>query len=426
MATHTYIYVPTGDLWPAISVEAVLPNIPLIDRNGHPVLDDKGRPKSVAPTTWLDRHRRVVQISWIPGHPQIIHDRVVAESGWKSRLGAWVFNLYQSPTLKPGDASKAEPWIEHVRRVYPNDADHIIAWLAHRVQQPHVKVNHVLVLGGAQGIGKDTLLEPVRQAVGPWNVHEISPTALTSSFNGYAKSVILRISEAHDLGDTTRFAFYERLKTYAAAPPDTLRVNTKYVPEYHIFNVCGVVITTNYKVDGVYLPADDRRHYVAWSELTKEDFTSDYWSDLWSWYRQEGYSHVAAFLAAYDLSRFKAQDPPPKTEAFWAIADANIPPEHPELLGAIEHMKTPDAFTLEDLRQHAIGDLEEWLNDRRNRRIIPHRLESCGYIPVRNPEKKDGYWKINEGWQAIYAKSTLTPGGRIQAAQKRQKRKGLL
>jgi hypothetical protein len=380
MTTHTYIYVPTGDLWPKSSVNAVLKPIRLIDGDGRPVLDANGKPKRVTPSNWLDRHRRVVQLTWAPGHPQIIKDRVVAEGGWKSRPGAWLFNLYHPPTLAAGDASKAAPWVDHVNTVYPTDAAHIIGWLAHRVQRPHEKLNHALFLGGAQGIGKDTLLEPVQQAIGPWHMHEISPMALASSFNGFAKSVILRISEAHDLGDTTRFQLYERLKIYAAAPPDALRVNTKYVAEFHIFNVCAVVITSNYKTDSLYLPADDRRHYIAWSDLHKEDFTSEYWSDLWSWYRREGYGHVAAYLAAYDLSGFNAKDAPPKTDAFWEIAHANLPPEHPELLSAIEHMKNPDAFTLADLRQHAIGELEEWLNERRNRRSIPHRLESCDYV----------------------------------------------
>ena len=28
--------------------------------------------------------------------------------------------------------------------------------------------------------------------------------------------------------------------------------------------------------------------------------------------------------------------------------------------------------------------------NRKNRRAIPHRLERCGYVSVRNPESKDG------------------------------------
>ena len=36
--------------------------------------------------------------------------------------------------------------------------------------------------------------------------------------------------------------------------------------EYNVLNLSGVIITTNHKTDGIYLPADDRRHFVAWSE----------------------------------------------------------------------------------------------------------------------------------------------------------------
>jgi hypothetical protein len=60
-------------------------------------------------------------------------------------------------------------WLDHVHKVYPEEAEHIIQWLAHRVQRPQEKINHALVLIGHQGIGKDTLLEPVKTAVGPWN-----------------------------------------------------------------------------------------------------------------------------------------------------------------------------------------------------------------------------------------------------------------
>ena len=53
-------------------------------------------------------------------------------------------------------------------QVYPDDADHLIPWLASRAAARQ-KINHALVLGGLQGIGKDTMLEPVKHAVGPWN-----------------------------------------------------------------------------------------------------------------------------------------------------------------------------------------------------------------------------------------------------------------
>ena len=46
-------------------------------------------------------------------------------------------------------------------------------------------------------------------------------------FNGYTKSVILRMNEARDLGEFDRYSFYEHTKAYIAAPPDVLRVDEK-------------------------------------------------------------------------------------------------------------------------------------------------------------------------------------------------------
>src|SRR5690606_14429731 len=110
-------------------------------------------------------------------------------------------------------------------------------------------------------------------------------------------------------GDTDRFKFYDHMKSYTAAPPDVLRVDEKHLREYAVLNVCGVIITTNHKTDGIYLPADDRRHFVAWSDLTKEDFPADYWSRLWRWYGNGGIEHVAAYLATLDLSGFDPKAP---------------------------------------------------------------------------------------------------------------------
>ena len=122
------------------------------------------------------------------------------------------------------------------QKVFGTDADHIVKWLAHRVQRPHDKINHALVLGGMQGIGKDTLLEPVKYAVGPWNFHEVSPQQMLGRFNSFLKSVILRVNEARDLGDVNRYQFYDHLKAYTAAPPDVLRCDERHLREHSVLN----------------------------------------------------------------------------------------------------------------------------------------------------------------------------------------------
>jgi hypothetical protein len=405
MPMHQYIFKPSGELWPTSSVNARLPPVPYGD-------------KTISASTWLDAHAAVEQMTWAPGEPRLIRDRLIAEGGWIYRPGLTVFNLYRPPTLVP-ESGPAEAWLELACRLFGDDADHIVKWLAHRVQRPAEKINHALLLGGAQGIGKDTLLVPVKHAIGPWNFIEASPQQLLGRFNGFLKSVICRVSEARDLGDLDRFAFYDHLKAYTASPPDVLRVDEKNLREYSVPNVVGLIITSNYKTGGVYLPEDDRRHYVAWSELTKEQFAKRYWIDLYRWYDTGGIAAVAAYLHQLDLSGFDAKAPPPQTQAFWEIVDASRAPEYTELADAIDTLGTPQALTLAQIVAKA-GDESElgfFLRDRRNARSIPHRLESCGYVAVRNGAAKDGVWRINGRRQIIYAQAALSPRDRIAAAR---------
>ena len=403
---HSYIFVPTGEHWPASTVNARLPQVTVPMRE-----------KPISAAAYLDRRRSVEQATWAPGQPQIIEDKLIADGGWIDRNGCKTFNLYRAPTIKP-KAGDIAPWINHVRWIYPDEADHIIKWLAHRVQRPDQKVNHALVLGGNQGIGKDTLLEPVKAAVGPWNCSEVSPQQVLGRFNSFVKSVILRISEARDLGEADRFAYYEHMKTLTAVPPDVLRVDEKHLREHSVLNVCGVIQTTNNK-DALHLPVDDRRHFVAWSPRAKDDFQPGYWSALYDWFASGGSEIVAHYLGTLDLSDFDAKAPPPKTRAFWEIVDASRAPEDAEMADVIDALGKPDAVTMDMLLRKAMPrGFADWLRDRKNRRRIGHRFEGCGYVPVRNPDANDGLFKIAGRRQAAYAKRDMTMRDQIAAVQR--------
>jgi phage/plasmid primase-like uncharacterized protein len=418
MPMHSYLYRPTREMWPAASVNAKIAPIACVDEYGEPERNAKGKEKTTPAATWLDAHRSIEQMTWAPGEAELIKDRYVAEGGWVEHPGARIYNLYRSPTAVCGDASKAGRWCDHLRLVFGDDADHIELFLAHRVQRPGEKINHALVLGGGQGIGKDTILVPVKYAVGPWNFQEIGPQQLLGRFNGFIKSVVLRVSEARDLGDIDRYALYERLKVYTAAPPEGLRVDEKNLREHTVLNCTGVVMTTNHKTDGIYLPADDRRHFVAWSDLTREEFEKEYWKEIYAWYAEGGIGHVAAYLASLDLSGFDPKAPPPQTDAFWAIVTANHAPEDSELADTLDRLRNPDATTLLRVADQADGDFGMWLRDRKNRRVVGYRFEGCGYVAVRNKHAKDGLWVLGERRQVVYAKSSLSVRDRYVAVQK--------
>ena len=125
---------------------------------------------------------------------------------------------------------------------------------------------------------------------------------------------------------------------------------------------------------------------------------------------------------------FDPNAPPPKTEWFWSIVDAGRAPEESELATVLDFMADPPgsgekgwpgAVTVSQLvaaerrRSHAraldeiASGVDTRLEDRKNRKAIPHRMEAVGYVRVRNTDAKDGLWKVDTARMVIYAKRDL-------------------
>jgi hypothetical protein len=403
---HKYLFVPTGALWPMASVNSLLPWI--------------GKQK---PSIWLDQNRHIEQMTWAPGEDQLIKDRYMLQGGWSDHPSATVYNLYVPPILERGDRHAVQPWLDHVRTVYPDSAEHIIDWCAHRVQHPEIKINHALVLGGSEGIGKDTLLAPVRIALGHHNCENVSPQQMMGRFNGHLQCVLLVVSEARDLGEISRFAFYDHLKQIIAAPPPAILIDRKHTQPYYIPNLVGVVMTTNYKAGGFHLNPEDRRHYVAWSNKEKTDFAPSYWDQIWAFYEAGGYADVAAYLRSHNVAAFNPKAPPPITAAHQEIVNASRAPEEADFDDALEKLGWPTIVTLDDLTTFVNGvdpDFVKWLNDRKNRRVLPRRFESSGYVAVANPDSKQGLWKLNGRKTVAYARNNMTLTDQLAAVRARR------
>jgi hypothetical protein len=214
---------------------------------------------------------------------------------------------------------------------------------------------------------------------------------------------VLVINEARD-NEYDRYKFYEHMKIYAAAPPDVLRVNEKYIGEYYVPNLCAPIITTNYKTNGIYLPADDRRHFVAWSDRTEADFTNAYWQSFWRWYREGGFGHVAAWLSRRDISAFNAKAPPPKTEAFWATVRCRPRARRRRAGRRARQARKPR-------RGHARRSREQ---GRRLIRLVaarpqeppphPAPLRGVRLCPGSQPDRQQGLWVINGSRQVVYGR----------------------
>lgn len=244
------------------------------------------------------------------------------------------FNLWnhEIDQQAPGDVAL---WIGHFLTMgfSPEGIDHALDWMACTLQRPDLKINHILVLGGREGIGKDFLLEPLRQALGEHS-KSIEGEDLASDFNEHLlRTKHLHINELEAANRFDRVLLTKKLKPLASSPPDRLSVNAKGVSKVYVRNVVNVSATTNdpHPVD---LREGARRYYMLWSDVSIRGADGQmtpewdaYWVRCWDWMRKhEGWRACVNYLMTRDLSRFDPRAVPKVTDHQREVVEASRSP----------------------------------------------------------------------------------------------------
>lgn len=407
---RTFYHRPTGAFWPVGTIDDILPPVVVGTKPG-----GTGELEMKA-SKWLARHAGVHQRSWVPGWPEVIDGWVMADGVLMEQPGNRILNTYKAPTPPQSQGGSPEPWLAHIRFVYPTDAEYMLDWMAFVAQNAAVKVNHAIVVGGGQGIGKDSMLAPLMRAVGEQNWRETTPeTILTSQFNPYLMARVLRINEAKDTGGESRFQFYDRTKTIITAPPNVHVINNKGVNPFQIPNLNATIITTNYRTGGLYLVRDDRRHYVMFSDATREQFSEEYWRQFHAWMAAGGLEECAHYLMTRDVSRFDPKAPPPKTPAFWEMCESGQASQVGGLADLLEGREVVAANQLVGLATTSYdNELAEWLKSSKNATALVKALNDLGWTKISNPHEVRGRWVVRGTRTVLYAPQRLTPAQRME------------
>jgi len=107
----------------------------------------------------------------------------------------------------------------------------------------------------------------------------------------------------------------------------------------------------------------------------------------------------------------RRQRPPPSGRS----STRRDPPKTPSWR-TLDELGNPEVITLLQLCNCTPAAFGDYLRDRKNSRVIPHRLEECGYVRVRNAAAEDGQWKVGGKRQAIYGRADLPLCERYAAA----------
>lgn len=394
---NNYIYRPTGSFWPAESVEASCSPI-----------NEEGN--IIKPSVWLRMRRLCTSMTNDP----IIEEEMT--KGWDCRDGALIeadgaalFNAYRPPNIKLGDHRLAGPFVDHVRKVFPkgNDADQFLDYMAHRVQKPGEKPRFALMIAGDQGVGKDTAIGMCYPAIGYWNVANIDPSAFDQNFNEFSSACLVVISEAANTHEMSKWAFNERSKVLIAGLPDYVTINPKYGQKYSVRLHCGVIVTTNHMLTGLYIPPDDRRYDVieaatkAEMGLIEATERVAYFERLWGWYtREEGANHVAAFLHERDISLFSPSNGQRITDAHRAVVAAGLGGDD-WLADGLELLGMPQVVRLDSLFSAVQQAAGEEIKAKEFSAKCVHGLTRAGYKKLNNVAEKDGRWRYKGESNAI-------------------------
>lgn len=397
-------------------------------------LTEKGKEKLVRPSmaiNAIDSGLTVEGSTWWPGKPQFILNTVVSERGAMALKGACCYNSYIAPNRSClATGGDAQPWIDHVKKLYPDpiEHEHFFDFCAHAIQRPDEKINHGIVMAGAQGIGKDTALLPVRRGVGEWNAAEIGPDAVTSSYNGHVKSVLLVINEVrpHD-EDHKASNFYNLLKPLLASPPEMIPMTLKYANTIYVRNLCHVILTTNDPLT-MYIPAEDRRLFVMTSGLDDPkysgDFSSEYFNELHTYLNSGGTDAVIDWLLNRDIFAQNPAAPPPMTRGKQAIIDSAhqvrrtlVDDIFESFCAKLFDENKPDVFFHKDLLNFVSG--EDYFDDAQsaarllNAKNFHFKMAERGYDLVRNPNATE--WRSRNFRSRMgFAKRSLSSEQQLQ------------
>lgn len=299
---------PTKRIW--YSVEAY--------QNVYGHLDPEARKNALQG----NRVVKVDRVDYAPKQPAVfVEDGIVYGNTWSA--GNKIFGF-------DGDAT---PWLRHFDTLgWSNYRDHILKWMAFTLRHPDIKINHMLLLGSAEGSGKDWLLYPLMRAMGD-DYTMINAEELLEPFNDYLMSTkYLHINEA-ELGERNEaVAVSSKLKPLAAAPPERLRVNEKFAKKISVRNIVSVSMTTNKQIP-ITLSGDSRRILALWSNIKTRDSRgtmlpkwAKFWTEHWEWMKNGGAEVCIHYLYnKVDLSDFNPGLPPPVTDYLRSIVAAGRP-----------------------------------------------------------------------------------------------------
>jgi len=208
----------------------------------------------------------------------------------------------------------------HLKMICVTDQhkDMLMMWIAHQVQYPGKLLGWAPLIQGIPGCGKSFIGELVRTLLSDKNVGTVSPTQVSSDFNGFAAGVCVNILEEISIKGHNRYEVTNALKPLLT--DRMIQINEKKVKPYRTLNTANYILFTNDK-NAIPIDDNDRRYWVLFAPFIDfEDFESrvkgdsaEYFEKLFNTLSQQ--AQIRKFFEILTITpEFKAMKRAPMTD----------------------------------------------------------------------------------------------------------------
>lgn len=233
--------------------------------------------------------------------PAILPGAIVENAG-RTYVNTWW------PAKVARTVGDVTPFLEHLRKILPDDRDRKIylSYMAACVQHVGKKFAWCPVLQGAEGNGKTLFSMCVAEAVGQHYTHWIDAAGLASPFNSFlANKVFLAVEElrvAEHQEEVIRLLY--GIITGGAG----MQIQAKGVDQMSMEICCNLMATSNYK-NAIRKTADNARRFCllfsaqqSKADIVRDGMGGDYFPRLYDWLKlQGGFAIVSELLHTYPI-----------------------------------------------------------------------------------------------------------------------------
>lgn len=223
----------------------------------------------------------------------------------ENRGGLAFVNTYW-PIEVPRKVGDASPFLNHLRKVLPDERDAMIllSYMAACVQHKGFKFQWAPVIIGTEGNGKTLFTRCVAEAIGRRYVHWPKASQLSNKFNSWMLGRIFYGVEDIFVSDN-KADVMEALKPMITGG-DGLEIEGKGVDQITA-DICGNFMFNSNHLDAIRKTANDRRFCMLYTaqmsaaDISRDGMNGAYFPELYKWLKSDGYAIVAELLHTWPI-----------------------------------------------------------------------------------------------------------------------------